>query len=49
MGQGGHEHSYALAEVFSDVGDFVVDVERCKTVDKSFNLHPPSIRSKLIH
>ena len=45
MGHGEHEHSSEVVEV-------VVDVERGKAVevvDRSFKLHPPSIRSRMIH
>ena len=50
MGHG--EHSSAVAVVFSEVVEVVVDVESGKAVevvDKSFKLHMPSIRSKIIH
>ena len=52
VGHGEHEHSSAIVVVFSDVGKVVVDAKRGKAievVDKSFKLHPPSIRSKIIH
>ena len=50
MGHG--EHSSAVAVVFSEVVEVVVNVERGKAVevvDRSFKLHPPSIRSRMIH